>query len=197
MKAFISRVEDEIRLPYAKRAIIRPRVTVFCGSVNDAEFLTDMSGSRRFWPVQVDGIDWGFEMDWTQLWAQSYAFWLESSSFDLTAEEDAHRERTAVLLHSSLSSEAEMIGAYHIAHAGDDRFPEKAMNRTEILGMLYGKQRMFSAKQTSDAGKILTDLVGKHRLINGKQRAWMFPFNEFAADSSSWPTPRVIKSVPD
>ena len=53
LKAFISREVDAIRCPYARAAIPKPRKTSFCGSVNNAEFLTDTSGSRRFRPVTV------------------------------------------------------------------------------------------------------------------------------------------------
>ena len=197
MKSFISRETDEIRAPYAKRAVIRPRMTVFCGSVNDAEFLNDATGSRRFWPVTVTGISWSFSMDWAQLWAQAYAFWQEDAGFDLTAVEDAERARVALEFHTMITPEAEKIAAYYTAHEGNPRFPAVAMNRTEILEMLYGKTRSFSNKQTADAGRILITLVGRHRLIDKKQRAWMFPYNEFGADSAMWPAPILIKIVPD
>jgi len=195
MKAFISREEDSIRAPYARRAIVRPRMTAFCGSVNDAEFLTDTSGSRRFWPVQVDTIDWGFEMDWTQLWAQAFAFWVESPAFDLTADEDALRAETAEVVHTSMTSEEEKIIGFYTAHKGHKKYPEVAMNRTEILEMLYGKSRVFSPKTVADSGRVLLKILGKHRTISDKQRAWMFPFNEFATDSATWPTGGQIKGV--
>ncbi|GAF77177.1 unnamed protein product, partial [marine sediment metagenome] len=44
-------------------------------------------------------------------------------------------------------------------------------------------------------GKTLADLVGKHRTLGGKQRAWMFPYNEFAVDQSTWPGINQIKGV--
>lgn len=195
MKAFISREADSIRAPYERKALKRPRMTVFCGSVNEAEFLNDSTGSRRFWPVAVDSITWSFDMDWRQLWAQALAYWEEDAAFDLSADEEQERGRLAVANHTLRTAEAEKIAEYYRRHHGHPNYPDVAMNRTEILEMLYGKGRSFSPKQISDAGKVLADLSGKHRTIDGKQRSWMFPFNEFATDLATWPDKNHLKSV--
>ena len=68
------------------------------------------------------------------------------------------------------------------------------MNRTEILEMLYGR-RNFYPKIVADAGKILADMVGKSKTIDGKQRAWMFPYNEFAQDVNTWPDKNHLEIV--
>lgn len=195
MKAFISREEDAIRAPYERRPVVRPRMTTFCGSVNEAEFLNDTTGSRRFWPVQVESIDWGFQVDYAGVWAEAYRLWEENPRFGLTASEDAQRAGTAVAKHTLHSAEAEKIGEFYRCHHGHPRYPDVAMNRTEILEMLYGRGRSFSPKQVSDAGKILVSLIGKHRTIDGKQRAWLFPFNEFASDPATWPDKNHLESV--
>ena len=49
IKAFISRTEDIIRLPYNKRKESFPRQCVFCATTNNEEFLKDRTGARRFW----------------------------------------------------------------------------------------------------------------------------------------------------
>ena len=191
MKSFISREEDAIRAPFARRAIVRHRMTVFCGSVNETEFLNDSSGSRRFWPVGVDSITWGFDMDWTQLWAQAYSFWQEDAGFDLNADEDAQRERIATQQHQTISVEAETVITYYEAHA---HLAEsvKPMNVSEIMEMLG--HRNMSPRARGEVGRVLVELLGKHRsLAHGtaglprKKRAWMFPFSEFARDQSLWP----------
>jgi putative DNA primase/helicase len=195
MKAFISREEDEIRAPYDRRALIRPRMTVFCASVNDAEFLTDTSGSRRYWPVLVEYIDWSYVVDMEQIWAEAYAMWQENSDFNLSAEEDALRASIAVEVHQQWTPEAERIMEFYRRHHGNPKYPDVPMNRTEILAMLYGEGRQFWPKTVSDTGKVLADLLGKHKTIDGKQRSWMFPYNEFATDLASWPDKNHLKSV--
>jgi len=48
IKQFLSRQEDQFRLPYAKDIIRYPRRSVIAGSVNEKQFLTDLTGNRRF-----------------------------------------------------------------------------------------------------------------------------------------------------
>lgn len=187
MKAFISREEDTIRAPYERRALIRPRLTSFCGSVNDAEFLNDPTGSRRFWPVQVDSIAWDFEMDWVQLWAQAHAFWAENPAFNLTAEEDAQRAARALDAHTIESDESETVREFLRLHMRNKTYPEVAMSTLDVLRMLYGKQRTFNNKQKADTARVLCDIIGRKRTLDGKQRAWMVPFNDFATDRAFWP----------
>ena len=193
LKAFISREEDEIRAPYERRALVRPRMTSFCGSVNNAEFLNDDTGSRRYWPVQVDSIDWA-PIDMTGFWAQAYEMWQENPDFNLTPEEDAQRDHEAIKTHSLITELQEVLSDYHSRHVDSDKFEEAPMNRSEILKMLFGN-RPFGNKDISLAGKVLTDIAGKHRTIDGKQRAWMFPYNKFATDRSTWPDIISLKSV--
>lgn len=184
LKAFISSPEDELRAVYGRRATVRPRVTVFCGSVNEAEFLNDSTGSRRFWPVVVDSIDWNYTVDFEGIWSQAYALWQQNPDFNLTPEEEAMRSVSAEM-HRLLSVEEETIVEYYRRHSGNTRYPDVPMNRTEILKMLFGNIRP-SPIQISETGKVLGKLLGKHRTLEGKKRAWMFPYNEFAQDRSAW-----------
>ena len=89
LKAFLSRPADNIRLPYARAAIERPRCTVFCGTVNDTAFLVDITGSRRFWPVHVTGLRSDHGLDLGQLWAQVDALWGSGYGYNLSREEAA------------------------------------------------------------------------------------------------------------
>jgi len=194
MKSFISREIDSIRSPYERKATIRPRMTSFCASVNEAEFLNDPSGSRRFWPVSVNDIDWGYQVDLEGIWSEAYRLWCADPNFNLTADEDAQRASMALDVHTMMSEMEETITEYYRRHVGSERFKEAAMNRTEILKMLFGG-RAFSNKDISLAGKILTDIRGNHKTLDGKQRAWMFPYNEFAIDRATWPDISHMKIV--
>lgn len=194
MKSFISREEDAIRAPYERKALTRPRMTSFCGSVNDAEFLTDTSGSRRFWPVQVEAIAWEADIDFDQLWAQAFEYWQQAPGFDLTPEQDALRAEIAVGSHTMISDEEQTLREFYRHHEGNPKYPERAMNRSEITKMLFG-ERVFSNKAISDMGRVLTDILGKHHTLDGKQRAWMFPYNEFARDISAWPPKNHLRGV--
>jgi hypothetical protein len=101
LKAFLSRANDRIRRPWATSAENIPRRCVFAGTTNDGDFLSDPSGSRRFWPVACSSID----LDWLhanrdQLWAEAVAAYdagvpwhLDRSTEDLRAAAAGHFEQ--------------------------------------------------------------------------------------------------------
>ncbi len=53
VKQFLSKTEDTFREPYARTSNTYQRRFVVCGSVNDAQFLTDPTGDRRFWVIPI------------------------------------------------------------------------------------------------------------------------------------------------
>ena len=60
IKAFLSRPSDKFRLAYGRRTQEYPRQCAFAATTNDAIFLKDRTGGRRFWPVAC-GIGKGNE----------------------------------------------------------------------------------------------------------------------------------------
>lgn len=54
VKAFLSCATDIYREPYARTTKSHPRQSVICGTVNDCQFLTDVTGNRRFWVIPVN-----------------------------------------------------------------------------------------------------------------------------------------------
>ncbi|MER9680798.1 PriCT-2 domain-containing protein [Mesorhizobium sp. M0184] len=79
LKAFVSRKEDKVRLAWEKRAKDFPRQCIFIGSTNDREYLRDMTGGRRFWPIvcnlvgQIDNPRLRREV--MQIWAEAVAIY--------------------------------------------------------------------------------------------------------------------------
>lgn len=72
MKSFLSRQVDECRLPYARHSKSMPRRTIFVATTNDGLYLNDMTGLRRFLPVDVGEIDLnGLKKDRDQLLAEA------------------------------------------------------------------------------------------------------------------------------
>ncbi len=53
IKAMLSRQVDHARMAYARNAVSVPREWVAIGTTNSDEYLSDPSGSRRFWPVFI------------------------------------------------------------------------------------------------------------------------------------------------
>lgn len=78
IKGFISRQTDKVRMAYARRATEFQRQCVFLGSTNEAEYLRDSTGGRRFWPIacrvgEIDTDRLAREVD--QIWAEAKAMY--------------------------------------------------------------------------------------------------------------------------
>lgn len=52
VKSYITRQEDTYRAPYDRHPKTQPRRCIFIGTTNNAQFLSDKTGNRRFYPVR-------------------------------------------------------------------------------------------------------------------------------------------------
>lgn len=57
LKQFVTCRVDHYRPPYGREVRDYPRRTVLCGSTNEAEWIHDTTGARRFIPIKVGQID--------------------------------------------------------------------------------------------------------------------------------------------
>lgn len=93
VKHFITKRRDSYRQAYAKRQETYQRQCVFLGTTNKWEFLTDVTGNRRFWPVDVsegakEKIFTMKDEDVDQIWAEVYYRYLNGEIWWLTGEEE-------------------------------------------------------------------------------------------------------------
>lgn len=89
LKSFISQQTDTFRRPYAAAEGSYPRRTVFFASVNDSQFLRDLTGNSRYWVIPVESIDNEHEVDMQQVWAQALTLQRAGERHWLSAEEMA------------------------------------------------------------------------------------------------------------
>lgn len=80
VKSYLSRLVDSYRPAFGKYVVDRPRTCVFIGTSNNAQFITDKTGGRRFYPVECNLT--GYELhdmeaackaDILQCWAEAKA----------------------------------------------------------------------------------------------------------------------------
>lgn len=109
VKQFLSKREDIYREPYGKRTNNYPRRGVFFGTTNDFEFLKDLTGNRRFHPIDVyvnpptKDVFKEFEKEVRQIIAEAYVRWQLGEALYLPkeleeaakAEREAHQEQNA------------------------------------------------------------------------------------------------------
>ena len=96
-KAFISSQEDRWRKPYARTETVHKRRVVFVGTTNEETFLSDPTGSRRFWPVRVEGP---LNLSWLrsvrdQLWAEAVVAFKAGEGWHLDKDEAGWRAAEA------------------------------------------------------------------------------------------------------
>lgn len=97
VKAFVSRRSDLFRPPYGRTTANFPRSCVLVGSTNENEFLTDPTGSRRFWVVRITKV---IDADAVaavrdQLWAEAVAAYKAGELHYLLPDEELAREAAA------------------------------------------------------------------------------------------------------
>lgn len=106
VKQFLSKTDDIYRAAYGKTTNKYPRRCVFFGTSNEEEFLKDVTGNRRFWPIDVGvhpakksiWIDMPREVD--QIWAEAHTYWMLGEPLYLSKEveklaeemQESHRE---------------------------------------------------------------------------------------------------------
>jgi predicted P-loop ATPase len=95
VKMFLSKTSDYYRAAYGRYAQERPRQCVFFGTTNSRECLTDATGNRRFWPVDIDVIERRknvfehLDGERDQIWAEAVAYWRLGETLHLPPELDA------------------------------------------------------------------------------------------------------------
>lgn len=104
VKAFVSKRDDVWHARYAKKSRVRKRRFVFVGTTNQAEFLSDDTGNRRWWPLVVEK---DIDVMWLgqhreQLFAQAArevnggAQWYLEDAEEKASQEAAARDHMAV-----------------------------------------------------------------------------------------------------
>ncbi len=107
VKQFLSKREDVYRAPYGRRTENYPRRCIIVGTTNDKEFLKDVTGNRRFWPVDLEvgkpskDVFRHLPLETAQIWAEAMERMKQGETLVLSDEarrlsEDSqsrHRER--------------------------------------------------------------------------------------------------------
>jgi predicted P-loop ATPase len=108
VKAYLSRQDDIYRPAYGTVVERHPRQCVFCGTTNEDAFLRGDTGNRRFWPVNVTGVDADVRDQLMQMRDQLWA-------------EAVHRYRQGERLYLDRETEAQARAAQeaHNVQAGD------------------------------------------------------------------------------
>jgi len=152
LKSLFSKDKINDRLPYDRKNSIIPRRASFIGSTNQAEFLSDESGSVRWLCFVIDSIDWSYKekININDVWAQAYHLFKTNFVCDLTADEIRENEEYNRQFHIT-TSELELVHKY--LSPGTKEVHESFMTATEIL--------LYIAEQTCGRVKLNNINVGR------------------------------------
>ncbi len=87
LKSFLSQKKFNIRVAYGKHNSEYYKIASIIGTSNHSEIITDPTGSRRFWPLEIESADYLHKVDMEQLWAQTYQLWKQGEQHWLSYEE--------------------------------------------------------------------------------------------------------------
>lgn len=190
LKGFITDSSDKIRRPYARGDSEYPRRTVFCASVNDANFLVDHTGNSRWWTIPVTSVRHNHGLDMQQVFAQvaceyerGEAWWLTPDEEALLAEQNSN--------HVVLDVTHELLrGVIDMERCGEAGLP--AMTPTKLLRSLGIDSP--SNSQCKACAAFLRMHLGECKRIKG-ENVWRIPlrdsFDGFRNDNSGMvATPR-------
>lgn len=135
-KQFLTRQEDIFREAYGRRTKKYPRRCVFFGTSNDAEFLKDASGNRRFWPIDTfvqtpkKSIFQDLAKEVDQIWAEAC---------ELSKRED---------FHLVLSKEAETLARLEQESHREDNFKRGIIEEylDKKLPKAWGSMDLFARR---------------------------------------------------
>ena len=165
LKSVITATDVNERAAYAYTKERRIRLASFCASGNRRDFLTDITGNRRWLPFEVESIQNPFytSLPYEQMYAQAWAlandpmfsYWFELEEIDLLEEHnqyfrDESNEEQLLPVYFAVPA----AGASHTKFLTTAEISEKLISAGNIkrpmslsrLGMLLGQQGFIASR---------------------------------------------------
>jgi len=87
LKSLYSLTHITIREPYMRKSRELIRRASFVGSIDREEFLTDLSGTRRFLTFSVSNVDYQHNVDMNKVYSQAYSLFKKGERFYFNEDE--------------------------------------------------------------------------------------------------------------
>lgn len=168
VKSFLSATHDTFRMPWGRSAEKFPRHSVVVGTTNEDDFLSDATGSRRYWVIQLKQrvcLEL-LERDRDRLWAAAVWAFREGASWILSPEEAQQSEQ----INQRFQREDPWFGA--IEHYAANRETIRVSELLdEAIKLELPKQDRASQMRVADCLKSL----GWQRRHTDKGKIWVKP----------------------
>lgn len=164
MKEIITKANIQLRKPYGRIHEVMPRRASFIGSVNDGEFLMDMTGNRRFLCFEVSEIDYSSDINYEGLYSQIMHLYRSGTKFwfdgdDIKAIDERNEKFRAK------NPIEELILAEYQPCSKDDS--DCLLSSTDILRDLRDK---YSIAMDSTSSMIIGKIMTKYGFHKSKSK---------------------------
>ena len=175
VKSLLTSTDVNERAAYGRLKERRVRLASFCASTNKREFLTDITGNRRWLPFEVESIQNPFHtiIPYERLYAQAkalveegiFSYWFDMEEMEVL---EAHNEEFR-----AQENEEELLKVYFAVPASDS-MNAKFLTTAEISEKLISAGNIKRPMSLSRLGMIL----GQHGFIASRQgtparRGWI------------------------
>lgn len=175
IKQFMMNTYDEGRLPFQRTKFNYPRTTVLMGSVEQKSFLAHDDGSRRFWVLECEEIDYHHDIDMQQLFAEVMVLKKAGADYFLSVEEELQHRTHITQYHNMDAAVEELIIQLENAEYGVPAIPRTITQIYELVGARMTKSkklvRAYLEKNHSDAYHISLYKDGERI----GSRVWLLP----------------------
>jgi len=164
LKGFLTAETDKVRRPYGRLDSEYPRRTVFCATVNDANFLVDPTGNSRWWTIPVTKIGYLHGIDMQQLFAQLAIDYENGAQWWLTQEEERNLEQHNNVHRVVSAIRERILNAIDLEPTSGTALP--AMTANDVV-LAVGLNFPTNA-QCKEGAAVLRELFGDPKKINGR-----------------------------
>ena len=170
VKSFISRLIDKYRGPYERRATEHPRTCVFFGTTNEDDWMRDVTGERRWWPLRCPYVNLAWLADnrdriWSaalQVAMTDERHWLNDAEEELA---EAHRDQFRFT-----DSAEQVVEGYLRGKAG------KEVSVHDVWASVHpGAVGFAPPAESQRIGRLLKKLKCKAVPAPGGFRRWLVP----------------------
>lgn len=144
LKNFITEQSVTVRKPFGHFDITKPAMASLIGTINnEAGFLNDPTGSRRFYVCELTSIDWGYTaLDVNDLWAEAYWLYKQGEPWRLTPDEKNRQRMINARYRVDLPTMEMLVTYYDVDPAGSDWIAAMdIISYLETKGLNRGNQR--------------------------------------------------------
>ena len=154
IKAAVSLPQVVERAAYARNKEVRPHLASFCGTGNHLNFLTDITGNRRWLPFEVENIlsPYDHPLDYTglysqvmHLWQSGFPYWFNQEEIRSLAKHISHfeapnMEEDQIRKHFRVPAPGEAYEVYSVADVlSVINLEQKVVLSPTKVGMLLNK----------------------------------------------------------